>query len=132
MNSKREATRSLRRSARSARGEKRSRIMVTLSSHERVMLEQKALATGVSMSRLLVEGALRSVEVNEVNIAELSTLGKTLSDAKRQLIGIATNINQIAHHTNATQNVTDEIIPVAQNAQDLIDSITDLLETVRA
>lgn len=130
MSERQDATRSLRRSARSVRGEKRSRITVTLSPYERVMLEQKALATGVSMSRLLVESALHTRRTNEVSIAELSAAITSLNEVKRQLVGIATNINQIAHHVNSTQVVTDEIVPVAETAHELIDHIQHLIEAV--
>ena len=131
MSERQDATRSLRRSARSARGEKRKPFIVSLTHEEHLLIKQKAHSYGVSMSRLLIDSVLRSRNVYELPPQQVEDLVTELNALRLQLVGIATNINQIAHHANATQIVTDEIVPVARDAQALMATLGETILDVR-
>lgn len=125
-----DASRSLRRSPRSVRGTQRVRVSVSVSEFEKAMLEEKALACGVSMSRLLVDAALYP-RVNEVLDGEaIHELLPLLKDLQLQLRGEATNLNQLVHHANATQIFPVEAGEVAREVQALAREIKDVLRAV--
>lgn len=109
-------------------GRKRRSLRVFLTDEEMVILEARANATGRSKSRLLVEAALYSDARGAYDPASLAKGLETLSDLRRQVRGMATNVNQIAHHANATQTFPADADVVLQSVARLTAHMEEVLE----
>lgn len=118
------------RSPRMAQGYQRERLTVYISADERALLEAKAETLGVSMSRILVDGALHSGRSEFVDGATLSGALSTLTDLQQQIRGIAGNLNQLAHHANATQEFPVDAVQTAKRVKALVLRVEDVLASV--
>ena len=122
-----------RRSRRSVRGVQRSRLLVSLTSSERALIEEGARLRGVSMSRFVVEAALHPVTTSEriAGPAHVEELIELLRAYRRQLEGAMTNLNQIAHHANTVREVPEDFASVVAGVADTIEDINARLDGVR-
>jgi hypothetical protein len=123
-----------RRSARSRGGRQRERVTVYLTKEERVLLEAQAEVSGRSLSSILVDAALHPVSLG--NGAGLSARGgnellELLRDYRRKLVGVTTNLNQIAFHANTTSEVPADFPAVVDEIHRLHDEINAMLLEVR-
>jgi hypothetical protein len=73
---------------------------VRVTPAENGRLEQLAAGQAVSVPRLLVESALAE---DGWTITQRRALIAEWDRAVRQLVGVATNVNQIAYHANAAE-----------------------------
>lgn len=119
------------RSHRVGPGARRQRITVYVSADERVLLEQRASDYGVSMSRVMVDGALHPGASELIDGAMLNSALASLTDLQVQIRGIAGNLNQLAHHANATMEFPDDAADVAKRVKNLVVELEDVLESVR-
>lgn len=128
-----EASRMTRRARRSVRGVQRSRLLVSLTSSERALIEEGARLRGVSMSRFVVEAALHPVTTSEgiAGPAHVEELIELLRAYRRQLEGAMTNLNQIAHHANTVREVPEDFASVVSSVADTIEDINARLDGVR-
>ncbi len=116
-----------RRSART-RGGRRGRLTVYLTDAERALLEVRAEVSGESMAKILVDAALHPVTVGDgVDTGGAHELVAQLRDYRRQLVGVTTNLNQIAHHANTTSEIPSSFNTVVSQIQRLHDDINDIL-----
>ncbi len=125
------ARRDLARSHRVGPGVHRRRVTVYVSDDERAMLQVRADSYGVSMSRVLVDGALHAGESAHIDGATLSAYLSILVDLQGQLQRIGGNLNQLAHHANATMDFPVEAADVAKEARRIVVRLEDVLESVR-
>ncbi len=128
-----EASRMARRARRSVRGVQRSRLLVSLTSSERALIEEGARLRGVSMSRFVVEAALHPVTASEgvAGAPHVEELIELLRAYRRQLEGAMTNLNQVAHHANAMREVPEDFASVVSSVADTIEDINARLDGVR-
>lgn len=128
-----EASRMARRARRSVRGVQRSRLLVSLTSSERALIEEGARLRGVSMSRFVVEAALHPVTTSEgiAGAPHVEELIELLRAYRRQLEGAMTNLNQVAHHANAMREVPEDFASVVAGVADTIEDINARLDGVR-
>lgn len=126
-------SRPARRARRSVRGVQRSRLLVSLTSSERALIEEGARLRGVSMSRFIVETALHPVTTSDgiAGDAHVEELIELLRAYRRQLEGAMTNLNQIAHHANTVHEVPEDFASVVANMADTIEDINARLDGVR-
>ena len=122
-----------RRSARS-RGGVRKRVTVYLTDEERALLEAQAEVSGRSLSSILVDAALHPASLGDG--ADLSARGgnelvEQLRDYRRKLVGVTTNLNQIAYHANTTSEVPADFPAVVDEIHRLHDEINAMLLGVR-
>lgn len=122
-----------RRSARS-RGGVRKRVTVYLTGEERALLEAQAEVSGRSLSSILVDAALHPASLGDG--ADLSARGgnelvEQLRDYRRKLVGVTTNLNQIAYHANTTSEVPADFPAVVDEIHRLHDEINAMLLGVR-
>lgn len=122
-----------RRSARS-RGGVRGRVTVYLTGEERALLEAQAEVSGRSLSSILVDAALHPVSLGDG--AGLSARGgnelvEQLRDYRRKLVGVTTNLNQIAYHANTASEVPADFAAVVAQIHQLHDEINAMLLGVR-
>ena len=116
-----------RRSART-QGVRRQRLTVYLTEKERSLLEARSEVSGESMAKILVDAALHPVTVGDgLDAGGAHELVAQLRDYRRQLVGVTTNLNQIAHHANTTSEIPSSFNAVVRQIQQLHDDINDIL-----
>ena len=120
-----------RRSKRSVNGIRRSTLCVQLTSNERALLEAAAANSGVSMSRVLVSSALHPATSDVIDPVALDRLNDELMVYRRQLIGVAGNLNQLSHHANATQDFPTQAHEALSQVRSVLVDIQELIESVR-
>lgn len=121
----------LSRSSRLGAGRRRERLTIYLSAEERELLAARAVNSGVSMSKILVDGALHAGSSNLIDGATLNEYLRVLTDLQGQVRGMAGNLNQLAHHANTTQDFPRDAADTAKRARRLILEVEDVLESVR-
>ena len=116
-----------RRSART-QGGRRGRLTVYLTDAERALLEARSEVSGESMAKILVDCALHPVSAGDgLDAGGAHELVSQLRDYRRQLVGVTTNLNQIAYHANTTSEVPADFAAVVAQIQRLHDDINDIL-----
>ena len=116
-----------RRSART-QGVRRQRLTVYLTCEERALLEARAEVSGDSIAKILVDAALHPVSTGDgVDAGSAHELVAQLRDYRRQLVGVTTNLNQVAHHANTVREVPADFDGVVAEIHQLHDDINDIL-----
>lgn len=116
-----------RRSTRT-QGVRRQRLTVYLTEEERSLLEARSEVSGESMAKILVDAALHPVTVGDgVDTGGAHELVAQLRDYRRQLVGVTTNLNQIAYHANTTSEVPADFAAVVAEIHQLHDDINAIL-----
>ncbi|WP_232009774.1 plasmid mobilization relaxosome protein MobC [Actinomyces howellii] len=87
------------------------------------------MSSGEAMAKILVDSALHPVAVEGVGGA--GELVAQLRDYRRQLVGVATNLNQIARHANTVSEIPSGFDAVVAKVLRLHDDIDDILAGVR-
>ena len=82
-------------------GGRETELKVRLSEDEKDRLRVKAAECGITMSRLMVEGALGNVR----NLSERAALDAQLRDLRWLAGNVANNVNQLAHRANMAGQV---------------------------
>lgn len=95
-----------RSSRRSSTGEKRDVIRVQVTPEEKIVIQQRARANNVSMSRYLLDTTLRSTD--SISIDEFRVMVETLNSLRAELNKVGSNLNQIARHANTFQEVPSD------------------------
>lgn len=104
-------------------------ITVRVDEEEKHMIERRAEAAGLSVSRYLAERgtsdeALRPIESRDEE-------AEALRDLYDQIKGIGTNVNQIARHANRQQRADpDGVKAAAKAAEQAADRILDELASI--
>ena len=116
-----------RRSART-QGVRRRRLTVYLTDEERSLLETRSEVSGESMAKILVDCALHPASAGDgVDAGDAHELVAQLRDYRRQLVGVTTNLNQIAYHANTTSEVPADFAAVVAEIHQLHDDINAIL-----
>lgn len=85
-------------------------LRITQSDYDRLLYN--ARLKGVSMSEYLVRGL--QPPVDQLDPETIRELLRELKHTNRQIVGEATNINQIAHWANSTESFPDEARELAR------------------
>lgn len=126
-----ERTRRIARRSKRTVGGQRSVLNVQLTPAERAMLEEMAATRQVSLSRALVDAALhQSGTRTEDGAVRIQTLVDELRWFRRQLTGVATNMNQVAHQANIDGDAPSHFRYVLSQVEVLVDTINDALNEV--
>lgn len=116
-----------RRSTRT-QGVRRQRLTVYLTEEERSLLEARSEVSGESMAKILVDCALHPASAGEgVDAGDAHELVAQLRDYRRQLVGVTTNLNQIAYHANTTSEIPSSFSAVVAEIHQLHDDINAIL-----
>ena len=76
-------------------------IKVRVTAAEDEAIRARAAAAGVSAPRLLVELAT----LGQAGASERRAANRLLLDLRRQVVGVATNLNQLAHWANTREQL---------------------------
>ncbi len=104
-------------------------VKVRLDDVEAAELARRAEKAGVSGPRFLVEAALVG---DRQTVSERRALVTTLMAAKRQLAGVANNLNQLTRVANSTQRIPGEIPDALQRVARAADHLEDVAAQVAA
>lgn len=88
------------------------------------------MSSGEAMAKILVDSALHPVSVEGVSEGGAGELVVQLRDYRRQLVGVATNLNQVAHHANTVHEVPSDFGEVVAKVLRLHDDIDEILAGV--
>jgi hypothetical protein len=102
-------------------------VKVRLDEAEAAELARRAEKAGVSAPRFLVEAALLG---DRQTVSERRAVVTTLMAAKRQLAGVATNLNQLTKMANSTQRIPGEIPDAIRRVDQAIDHLEDVADQV--
>lgn len=99
------------------------RVTTCYTDDEYKMLRSKVLSTGQSMQSYMLNCCLGARLTTAEDHRILLQEAKLLADIDKQLRGIGTNINQLAHHANATgyvhdQNMLNQMASIVVNVRD--------------
>lgn len=126
-----EEHRSVRNAERQINGVTRTPLRVHLTRSERALLEAKAKILGWSLSRTLVQAALKPTQADTIENSSLDERIEELRLLRRQLTGVATNLNQIARHANTVDEIPAEFPALMQELHRLIFEVNSLLLDVQ-
>ena len=76
-------------------------VTVRMSDAEYQMLCEKVNASGQTQQAVIIDAIKQVPIVSKEHLKELITTNQNFAEYNKQLRGIATNINQMAHHANA-------------------------------
>lgn len=120
--------RSLRRATHRTNGVRRRGLVVYLTESEHALLAQHAQNVGRSKSRVLRDAAFGELTVdNPVTALDVQTLVTEFRSYRRNLEGIATNLNQIAHHANTVSEIPATFAAVVGRVETLADDLDALI-----
>ena len=84
------------------------------------------------MAKILVDCALHPVSAGDgVDVGAVHELVAQLRDYRRQLVGVTTNLNQIARHANTTSEIPSSFSAVLEEIHRLHDDVNAILVGVR-
>ena len=101
-------------------------ILVRVSGQDRAAIRARAEAAGVSPPRLLVELAT----LGPAGATERNAVRTVLVDARRQIAGVANNVNQIARWANARQQLPPGLVAAMAAVERMELKVDDLLAAV--
>jgi len=110
-----------------------SQYFVAVSDDEKAMLVAMANIRGVTVPRLLLESTMASADDSSVAVtkAERDGIQDQLYGLMRQISGIATNLNQMAHHVNATGEFSTGLSQMAARAMVSLDELSAVVEVLK-
>ena len=120
-----------RRATKSMNGDKRTRIGVNATPEEKMLLEMRASNAGISVSKLLLDSTLRNESQQAVSPQDIAELRRELHLYRRQLVGLATNLNQLARLGNATQEFSQDVEPLTARISQLVSDVSALTRSVK-
>lgn len=120
-----------RRATKSMNGDKRTRIGVNATPEEKMLLEMRASNAGISVSKLLLDSALRNESQQAVSPQDIAELRHELYVYRRQLVGMATNLNQLAKLGNATQEFSQDVAPLTARISQLVSDVSTLTRSIK-
>lgn len=111
-------------------------ITVRMNADEYSTLQKKVVESGLSKQTYIINAISGATITPAAEINELMEISKTFADVERQLRGLATNINQMAHVANGQgflptetelDNISDEIKAYRMESEQLWQSIRSLI-----
>ena len=108
-------------------GGRRRTVLVRLSAGEEEWLVPKAAAMGISVQRLLVESAMGG---GPASVLARRTVYDELLAARRDVLGVAVNINQLARWSNEHARMPPGVAQSIQRFEAAQARLTELAERV--
>lgn len=102
-------------------------ITIRLTPEEYALLKEKAALSGRTQQMFMIEAGLNGKITSEEVIEELKYKNRLLADIDRQLRGMGTNLNQMAHVANGQGR-----IPTADTLLQIADDVRQIKQEVNA
>jgi len=103
-------------------------VYVRVTPDEEEAIRTRATAAGVSAPRLLVELAV----LGKDGASERRARNRLLLDLRRQVVGIATNLNQLAKWANTREQVPPGLASSLAAAERALEELTAAVEELRS
>jgi len=110
-------------------GERDRAHKVKVTAEEEAALKLRAQALGITVPRLMLESALAA---RGEGVSERRDALVELFRVRRQLAGVATNVNQIAHAVNTDGRIPIGSADVLARIEQVVDQIDDAIEGLAA
>ncbi len=112
-------------------------LYVRLNDKEYNLFLKKQKSSGLSKQDYVIDAITNSKVTSSEYVEQLKELNSNVANYNRQISGMATNINQLAHKANATdlidtyaiEEATDEIISAKKEGEKIWHSIRSLMAT---
>ena len=79
-----------------------------MNDEEYAMFQSKVMESGLTQQSYVISAIMGATVTSSDEITILKELSKTFADVERQLRGLATNVNQMAHVANGQRLVPSE------------------------
>lgn len=96
-------------------------VTVRMSDAEYQMLCEKVNVSGQTQQAVIIDAIKQVPIVSKEHLKELITTNQNFAEYNKQLRGIATNINQMAHHANA-----QGALPVKEYLATILELVMDM------
>ena len=108
-------------------------IMFRLSEEEYKFLSNKIKESGLTQQSYLLESCLQGKVTSMEELNELKRQGDMLEHLDRQLVGMGTNLNQMAHisNTNGDFRASSELVRISSEVQDIRKEVHDIWLLIR-
>ena len=97
-------------------------LKIRMNDDEYKLLTEKLTASGETLNSYGINALLGENTASAEYIRELQSINENLSEFNRQIRGIATNVNQMAHHANITGYA-------AQRKE--LEELSEIIESIR-
>lgn len=106
---------------------RKKEILVRMTEEEYELLSQKVLSSGRTMQAYMLEVALSGKITSSDEISEMKQKNKLLEDMDKQLRGMGTNLNQIAHVANGQGAIPDaeKMVQIAEEVRQIRGEVMD-------
>ena len=100
---------------------KRNRaVTVRMNDREYACMQKKIAESGLSQQAYIISAVCSYPITSSDEVAELKNISRTFADFERQIRGIATNVNQMAHVANG-----QGLVPSEKKLEQLSEQIHD-------
>ena len=108
-------------------------IMFRLSEEEYKFLSNKIKESGLTQQSYLLDSCLQGKVTSMEEINELKRHGDMLEHLDRQLVGMGTNLNQMAHISNINGDfqASSELVRISSEVQDIRKEVHDIWLLIR-
>ena len=108
-------------------------IMFRLSEEEYKFLSNKIKESGLTQQSYLLDSCLQGKVTSMEEINELKRQGDMLEHLDRQLVGMGTNLNQMAHisNINGDFHASSELVRISSEVQDIRKEVHDIWLLIR-
>ena len=100
-------------------------ITIRLSEEEFVQLENRVQESGQTQQHFIIDACLKGQITSADEITEMRNKNKLLADIDKQLRGMGTNLNQMAHIANG-----QGVIPTAEKMVQIANEVSQIKKEV--
>lgn len=100
-------------------------ITIRLSEEEFAQLENKVKQSGQTQQNFIIDACLKGQITSADEITEMRNKNKLLADIDKQLRGMGTNLNQMAHIANG-----QGVIPTAEKMVQIANEVSQIKKEV--
>ncbi len=112
---------------------RKKEILVRMTEEEYALLSQKVLSSGQTMQSYMLGAALSGKITSSDEISEMQKKNRLLEDMDKQLRGMGTNLNQMAHVANGQGAIPDaeKMVQIAEEVRQIRGEVMDEWRSTR-
>ena len=116
-------------------------ITIRMNDAEYDAIQNRIIESGLTQQSYMINAAMGATITSSDQVAVLKELSRTFADLVRQLRGLATNVNQMAHVANGTailpverelNHIAEQICTFKMKGEQLCQSIRSLINQQKA
>lgn len=98
-------------------------MLVRMTDEEYQMLQDKVAASGLTTQSFIIDAIVGATVSSAEELQELRKMSAQFTEANRQIKGIGTNLNQMAHSMNLLCSVLHDDAPDAFRIRKIVDDL---------